>query len=459
MSSPSAESSATAGQPPTTWAPLKVGLFRALWLGALVSHIGPWMQTVGAQWLLVREPNAATLVSLVQTAQALPVLLLALPAGVVADSFDRRRLLVAVQVFQVAVALTLTVLTAAGRMTPALLLTLTFALGAGAAVQAPRLPGADPGPGAAADDPRRLGAGLDQRQPGAGGGAGTGRCHRRPDRCARRLRRERRLLRGVHPDPAVLASAGRRAGRGAVPPGAASRWPLRASLPRRTADPVALRHVRGAGQRAVGPPRRGGERASAPGRRRLRHHAGCAGRRLDRRRVPASPRPALPHQQPDGGGRDGPLRRRADRPGAGTHRLGGRAGTAPGGSGMDRRPVDAERVAPDVPARVGARAWPRDLPARAVRVHGRGGGDVGVRGPAPRAGVGVPGRGGPAGDRRGDGSGLAAAQRRRDEPGPCAVLAGAARDHRPRRAPGRGPRDADLHRPVAAPARVPRRHA
>jgi MFS family permease len=114
-----------------------VALFRALWIGALVSNIGTWMQTVGAQWLLVGEPNAATLVSLVQTAQALPVLLLALPAGVVADSFDRRRLLIAVQAFQVAVGATLTVLTAAGQMTPALLLSLTFALGAGAAVQAP----------------------------------------------------------------------------------------------------------------------------------------------------------------------------------------------------------------------------------------------------------------------------------------------------------------------------------
>src|SRR3954447_11466062 len=128
MSSPSAESSTTAGQAPSTWAPLRVGLFRALWLGGLVSNIGTWMQTVGAEWLLVREPTAATLVSLVQTAQALPVLLLAMPAGVLADSFDRRRLLISVQGFQVAVALTLTVLTAAGQMTPPLLLLLTFAL-------------------------------------------------------------------------------------------------------------------------------------------------------------------------------------------------------------------------------------------------------------------------------------------------------------------------------------------
>ncbi|WP_034722325.1 MFS transporter, partial [Intrasporangium chromatireducens] len=55
-------------------APLRIAVFRWLWIGALVSNIGTWMQTVGAQWLLVREPGAAALVSLVQTAQALPVL-------------------------------------------------------------------------------------------------------------------------------------------------------------------------------------------------------------------------------------------------------------------------------------------------------------------------------------------------------------------------------------------------
>jgi MFS family permease len=137
MSSLSAESSASAGAPPTTWAPLRIAVFRWLWIGALVSNIGTWMQTVGAQWLLVEEPNAATLVSLVQTAQALPVVLLAMPAGVLADSFDRRRLLIGVQGFQTAVALILTVLTATDRMTSGLLLALTFALGAGAAVQAP----------------------------------------------------------------------------------------------------------------------------------------------------------------------------------------------------------------------------------------------------------------------------------------------------------------------------------
>jgi len=122
---------------PSTWAPLRSAAFRALWIAVTISNIGTWMQTVGAQWLLVDEPGASTLVSLVQTASTLPVLLLALPAGVLADSFDRRRMLIAVQAFQVVVAGTLALLTAAGQMSPALLLTLTFALGCGAAVTAP----------------------------------------------------------------------------------------------------------------------------------------------------------------------------------------------------------------------------------------------------------------------------------------------------------------------------------
>src|SRR5918997_3411759 len=81
----------------SAWAPLGQRTFRWLWLGVLASSIGTWMQIVGAQWLLVDEPNAAVLVSLVQAANTLPVMMLALPGGVLADSFDRRRLLLTVQ--------------------------------------------------------------------------------------------------------------------------------------------------------------------------------------------------------------------------------------------------------------------------------------------------------------------------------------------------------------------------
>jgi MFS family permease len=118
-------------------APFQNRAFRWLWIGILISWTGTWMQTVGAQWLVVDAPNAATLVSLVQAATTLPVMMLALPGGVLADSFDRRWLLFAIQVYFFGVGLLLAVLTAAGQMPPALLIAFTFLLGAGAAVQLP----------------------------------------------------------------------------------------------------------------------------------------------------------------------------------------------------------------------------------------------------------------------------------------------------------------------------------
>jgi MFS family permease len=115
----------------SAWAPLRIGTFRVLWLAQLGSLVGTWMQTVGAQWLLVDHPDASTLVALVQTANMTPVFLLALPAGVFADVFDRRRLLIAVQLASLLVAGGLAALTAAGQTTPALLLAFTFLLGCG----------------------------------------------------------------------------------------------------------------------------------------------------------------------------------------------------------------------------------------------------------------------------------------------------------------------------------------
>jgi MFS family permease len=121
----------------STWTPLRTPAFRVLWFAQLGGMLGTWMQTVGAQWLLVDAPGAATLVSLVQVAALLPVLLLAFPAGALADILDRRRMLIAVQAFQLGVAGALTALTATDRMTPPLLLTFTFLLGCGAALAIP----------------------------------------------------------------------------------------------------------------------------------------------------------------------------------------------------------------------------------------------------------------------------------------------------------------------------------
>src|SRR3954453_4412008 len=130
--------SATTTSPvPSLWAPLRVRAFRALWLAQRASMLGTWMQTVGAQWVLVQTPDSAALVALVQVAATLPMLLFALPSGALADIMDRRRLLIGVQLFQLVVGSALSVLTALGLMPPALLLTFTFLLGSCLALTLP----------------------------------------------------------------------------------------------------------------------------------------------------------------------------------------------------------------------------------------------------------------------------------------------------------------------------------
>jgi MFS family permease len=115
----------------STWAPLRVQVFRWLWLASLVSNVGAWMQTVGAQWLLVHAAHAAILVSLVQTADMLPDVLFAIVGGVLADILDRRRLIIAVQSGLAVAGALLATLTFTGHMSPALLLMFTFVIGSG----------------------------------------------------------------------------------------------------------------------------------------------------------------------------------------------------------------------------------------------------------------------------------------------------------------------------------------
>src|ERR1700704_4052020 len=66
----------SAGTAASTWAPLRIGVFRGLFIAALTSNIGTWMQTVGAQWFLVERKASPTVVALVQTARLTPTLLL-----------------------------------------------------------------------------------------------------------------------------------------------------------------------------------------------------------------------------------------------------------------------------------------------------------------------------------------------------------------------------------------------
>src|SRR5262249_16888254 len=74
------------------WSPLAHPIFRALWIATVASNIGTWMEDVGESWLMVSLTTSPMLVALVETAGSLPIVLLALPAGALADVVDRRRL-------------------------------------------------------------------------------------------------------------------------------------------------------------------------------------------------------------------------------------------------------------------------------------------------------------------------------------------------------------------------------
>ena len=115
----------------SAFGPLREPLFRALWIAAVASYTGTWMQNVGAGWLMASLTSSPILVGLVQAAMALPVFLISIPAGALADMLDRRRLLLFTQAWMVLAALGLGLLTWGGMVTPALLLFFVFLMGLG----------------------------------------------------------------------------------------------------------------------------------------------------------------------------------------------------------------------------------------------------------------------------------------------------------------------------------------
>ena len=119
------------------WAPLRYPVFRALFIAQLASNIGTLMQSVGSAWLMGDLGASPFLIALVPTASMLPVLLVGVPAGALADIFDRRRLLINGQLWMLACAAALAVMAFLDVVTPASLLALTFGLGTGAALTFP----------------------------------------------------------------------------------------------------------------------------------------------------------------------------------------------------------------------------------------------------------------------------------------------------------------------------------
>ncbi|QHB71519.1 MFS transporter [Stenotrophomonas sp. 364] len=127
----------TEGAAPGAWSPLKIGLFRAMWLAILGSNVGTWINDVAAAWVMAERTGSPLMVALVQSATTVPVVLLALVAGTLADIVDRRRYLLVTQGWMLLVAATLATLTGLSMLTPGLLVALTFAMGCGAAMAMP----------------------------------------------------------------------------------------------------------------------------------------------------------------------------------------------------------------------------------------------------------------------------------------------------------------------------------
>jgi predicted MFS family arabinose efflux permease len=117
--------------------PLREPLFRSLWIAAVISYTGSWMQNVATGWLMTSLTRSPMWVALVQVAVSLPVLLIALPAGALADIVDRRKFLLFTQGLMVAAATILGVMTLTRTVTPQILLVFTFLLGVGAVMNDP----------------------------------------------------------------------------------------------------------------------------------------------------------------------------------------------------------------------------------------------------------------------------------------------------------------------------------
>src|SRR5690348_15102519 len=122
---------------PSAWAPFASRAFVWLWLANTVSALGTWIQNAASAWIMTDVAPSPIMVSLVQTAAQLPVLLLALPAGAVADLMDRKRLLILTNILMLAASAILAIVAAMGHVDAAMLLSLTVLLAVGSALNGP----------------------------------------------------------------------------------------------------------------------------------------------------------------------------------------------------------------------------------------------------------------------------------------------------------------------------------
>jgi len=111
--------------------------FRTLWIASLASNFGGLVQAVGAAWMMTSLTDSPQMVALVQGSVSLPLMAFSLLAGVFADNFDRRKVMITAQVFMFSMSLSLAVMAYQGLLTPWTLLSFTFLIGCGTALHGP----------------------------------------------------------------------------------------------------------------------------------------------------------------------------------------------------------------------------------------------------------------------------------------------------------------------------------
>jgi predicted MFS family arabinose efflux permease len=122
---------------PSPWAPFRHRTFTVIWIGTVVSNIGGWMSSAASGWLMTSLDSSPFIVAMVQVATSLPLFLLAIPAGALSDIVDRRRFLLAGELFIMATSIVFALLVTLHLITPASLLLVTFIVNVGSAMTAP----------------------------------------------------------------------------------------------------------------------------------------------------------------------------------------------------------------------------------------------------------------------------------------------------------------------------------
>ena len=118
-------------------APLRYPTFREIWIASLASNLGGLIQSVGAAWMMTSLAASADLVALVAASTTLPIMIFSLASGAIADNFDRRRVMLVAQGFMLSVSVLLAVCAWFELLTPWLLLSFTFLIGCGTALNNP----------------------------------------------------------------------------------------------------------------------------------------------------------------------------------------------------------------------------------------------------------------------------------------------------------------------------------